>query len=97
MVERADPIALQPQHFRSAKPGQKHHSDGGKTGGMFSLGGKGPHDIAEIPKFIIAQSPLTAFDGELSNALCRVLADDLEPGRVAEKAAERSNGTARNS
>src|SRR5579863_9045907 len=50
-----------------------------------------------MPKFIIAQSPLTAFDCELSNALCRVLADDLEPGRVAEKPAQRSNCTARHS
>src|SRR5215469_5712399 len=50
-----------------------------------------------MPKFIVAQAPLPTFNGELTNALCRVLADDLEPGRMAEKAAQRSNCTARNS
>jgi hypothetical protein len=50
-----------------------------------------------MPKFIIAQPPMTAFDGELSNAVGRVLTDYLEPSRVAEKAAHCSNCTARNS
>jgi hypothetical protein len=64
---------------------------------MFSLNHKASHDLSEMPKFIVAQSPLAALNSELSNALRRILADDVQPGRVAEKSAQRSDRSARNS
>ena len=97
MVSSADPTAFQTQNFHSAKPGQEHHSDRGKAGRMLSFGREAPHDLSEMLKFIVAQPPLTAFDGKLSNALRRILADDVQPGRVAEKPAQRSNGATSNS
>jgi hypothetical protein len=36
---------------------------------MFSLSRKASHDLSEMLKFIVVQSPLAALDGELSNAL----------------------------
>src|SRR5277367_304057 len=48
-------------------------------------------------KFIVAQPPLTAFDRKLSNAHRRILADDVQAGRVAEKPPQGPNGAAGNS
>jgi hypothetical protein len=63
---------------------------------MFSFNRKAPHDLSEMPKFVVAQPPLTTLDGELSNALCRILADDVQAGRVAEKSPQRSDCMASN-
>ena len=97
MVSSADPTALRTQHFHSAKPGQEHHSDRGQAGRMLSFRREAPHDLSEMLEFIVAQPPLTAFDGKLLNAHRRILADDVQAGRVAEKPTQRSNGTASNS
>jgi len=64
---------------------------------MLSCGGQAPHDLSQMLKFIVAQPSLTAFDRKLSNAHCRILADDVQPGRVAKKSAQRSNSAAGNS
>jgi hypothetical protein len=63
---------------------------------MFALVRKAPHDLSEMPKFVVAQPPLTTLDGELSNALRRILADDVQPSRVAKEASQRPDCTARN-
>ena len=97
MVSAADPTTLQTQNFHSAKPRQEHHSDRCKAGRMLSCGGQAPHDLSQMLKFIVAQPSLTAFDRKLSSAHCRILADDVQPGRVAEKSAQRSNSAAGNS
>ena len=68
-----------------------------KAGWVLSFGREAPHDLSQMLKFIVAQPPLTAFDGKLSNAHRRILADDVQAGRVAEKPAQRSNGAASNS
>jgi hypothetical protein len=94
MVSAADPTTLQTQNFHSPKPRQEHHSDRCKAGRVLFFGGQAPHDLSQIVKFIVAQPSLTAFDGKLSNANCRILADDVQPGHAAEKSAQRSNGAA---
>ena len=72
MVSAADPADAQTQNFHSAKPRQKHHSDRCKAGWVLSFGREAPHDLSQMLKFIVAQPPLTAFDGKLSNADRRV-------------------------
>lgn len=64
---------------------------------MFAVSPKLPHNLSEMPEFVVAQPPLTTLDGELSNALRRVLADDIQSSRVAEKAPQGSDRAAGNS
>ncbi len=97
IVSAADPTTLQSQNFHSAKPRQKHHSDRGKPGRVLSFEREASHDLSQMLKFIIAQPPMTTFDGKLSNAHRRILANDVQARRVAEKPAQRSNGPASNS
>jgi hypothetical protein len=49
-----------------------------------------------MPKLVVAQPPLTTLEGELSNALRGVLADDVQPSRMTKEASQRSDRTARN-
>jgi hypothetical protein len=62
---------------------------------MASLSRQVLHDLPEMPKFVVAQPPIAALHGELSNALRRVLADNLQAGGMPEKPAQRPNRPAR--
>jgi hypothetical protein len=48
-----------------------------------------------MAKLVITQSPLPAFNGELSNSRCWILTDDVQAGRMPQKPAQRPDRAAR--
>jgi hypothetical protein len=91
---RPNPTPLESQRFHPPKPRQQHKADSRQSLRMLSLRSGLAHYLSKVTDFVVAQSALSSFAGELPNTLRGVPCNDLQASRMAEQAPQGSNRTA---
>src|SRR3984893_10569854 len=79
-----EPEPLQSQHLHSSKSRKKHQANGSQSGRMLPFRRGLAHHLSELREFVIAQSALLSFAGELPNAFRGISPYDLQASGVSE-------------